>query len=101
MLHEKRESSRTSVSCKAAVSTDNCFVAGKTDNLSVSGALVVIEEGSPNESMLNANAELWLDLQGRELELPCRIVRVGATEVAVEFTNIDIDTMMMLKKILS
>lgn len=101
MLHEKRESSRKTVSCKSAVSTDDCFVAGKTDNLSVSGALVVIEEGSPNDSMLNANAELWLDIQGRELELPCRIVRIGANEVAVEFTNIDIDTMMVLKKILS
>lgn len=100
MLHERRESNRTAISCKAAVSTNSCFVAGTTDNLSLTGALVTVDEGTPAESMQGQTAELWLDISGQELEFPCRIVRVAPEEVAVEFTNIDMETMMLLKKIL-
>ena len=101
MLHERVDAPlATSLQCselKAAISTKGCFVAGTALNLAVRGARVLIEEGTPEMGMLNQEGELWLEHQGEELEIPCRILRVNLDEVIVAFTNPDLSTMVALK----
>lgn len=104
MLHERVEQPIhqlvNNTEFKAAVSTDNCFVAGRTLNLASRGARILVEEGTPTIDMINSKGELWLDHNGKELEIPCRILRINLDEIIVAFTNPDLNTMISLKTLI-
>ena len=96
--NENREFSRSHVRIRVEVRLDNgVMVDGEGVDISLRGMRFLTERGFPVGKMVRARIMLEGEGENLRLEVGARVARMEATGVALEFTDVDSDSIEHLR----
>ncbi len=96
---EKRKTSRILFDAEATVKAGETEIRGKIDNLSMKGMFLNTREVLPDHDQLRITILLSGSSSALTISLKGRAVRRENTGIAVEFSEMDLDSFMHLKKV--
>ena len=98
---EKREKSRVPFNLNATFKYKGNSIEGELDNLSLNGLYIKTGEEIPEYSKIDVNIELSGDTSMLMIKIAGEVIRNDDNGIAIKFSNIDLDSFIHLKNIIS
>lgn len=99
---EKRNTTRVPFHVRAVIAHDNRSIEGEVKNLSTGGILVrTDEEAIPTGSSVQVSIFLYGSSSSLTLNMAGKVVRAAGGEIAVQFTELDLDSFIHLRNIVA
>ena len=98
---EKRRHKRVAFGTEAVVRSGDVSISGTVSNLSMKGMLVATKDRLPGNDILEIEIVLSGSSTKLAIEVKGKLIRQTEEGIAVEFTEMDLDSFMHLKNVVA
>jgi hypothetical protein len=98
---EKRRYKRVAFGTEAVVRSEGVSISGTVSNLSMKGMFVTTKESLPGDNILEIEIVLSGSSSKLAIEVKGKLIRQTEEGIAVEFTEMDLDSFMHLKNVVA